>query len=140
MRNRICNHTLRHRLPHLAVLDLKKACDMVPWALILNLVYKHLSNPLADMIRAFLTPMVYRTQGQRDNVTISTTTGVIQGDPPSPVLFNIFMDEYLRLTNTVPTALAFCIAHDVALLARSHSNLQRVLDISTTWTPASGMA
>lgn len=130
----------QQNLPYTAVLDLKKAYDTVPRDLLLKLVKKRLPSTLASMVQCLLVPSVMRTKGQKSQTHFLTLSGVPQGDPPSPALFNIFMDEFLWQSNTGPLALTSCVADDVTVLAKTPSALQNQLNIATAWANSSGMS
>lgn len=57
-----------------------------------------------------------------------------EGDPPSPYLFNLFMDSYIKNMNvTVSRGLSTVFVKDVLLLARSLLDMQCLLSRSKTW-------
>lgn len=129
----------REGLSRAAVLDLKKAYDMVPRYLLLQLVRKRLPTNVANMVQCLLVPSMMRTKGQTQKTHFLATLGVPQGDPPSPALFNIFMDEFLDQTNTLPTAVSSCVADDITILSSTDEGLQKQLDTATKWGHESSM-
>lgn len=127
-------HQLRHGLPCAALLDLRKAYDMVPRRKLMRLIEHRLPLNLARTFSALLWPMKLRTKGQKANENLKTTAGVPQGDPTSPLLFAIFMDSYLFITNSRPeSALSSLFVDDVLALARDLADLQTLLTESETW-------
>lgn len=131
---------LRHKLPRAALLDIKKAYDMVPRDILQRLADDKLPPELSIMIRPLLAPMRLQTKGQRSTHSVCTLAGVPQGCPPSPTLFNIFMDTYIKHMNTAPDrSLVTLFADDVKLLARTLANMQTALDMSTSWADEHGM-
>lgn len=96
-------NSIRRRLPLVVLLDLKKAYDMVPRVKLHQTLESRLPSNLANSVRPLLGPMLLKTRYQRNSDALVTLSGVPQGDTSSPVLFNLFMDTYLRCTNTSPT-------------------------------------
>lgn len=125
---------LRRRYPNAAVLDLRKAYDCVPRHILQRMIEARLPPDLSTMIRPLLWPMRLRTKRQKSENTISTRAGMPQGDPPSPILFTIFMDCYIRSVNTSPDrGLVSLFVDDVLVLARSLSAMQDLLTDSGAW-------
>lgn len=78
--------------------------------------------------------MRLQTKGQRSPHSVCTLAGVPQGCPPSPTLFNVFMDTYIKHMKTRPyRSLATLFADDVMLMARSVADMQAALIMSSTW-------
>lgn len=142
----ILNATHCHRMgaAYYAVLDLSAAYDKVPRQSIVELATKYLPPHLAAMISALLAPNTFSTKGQKGHHRVTITTGVPQGDPASPELYNLFMDTFLTTMHDVAQHNIFppvsCYADDVLLLARSASELQHLLDHATSWATQSGMS
>lgn len=127
-------NTLRRDMPMAVFLDLKKAFDLVPRAQLQGMVDASLPEILSRNVRALLWPMIIRTIGQKSSDCLHTRAGVPQGDPPSPLLFGLFMDSYLRAVNLSPTrAVASLFVDDVLGLAKTFANLLRFLDNSQKW-------
>lgn len=121
------NNKLRDSFPLAAVLDLRKAFDLVPRHILARLLGRRVPVSLARMLQALLSPMSMRTRDWKKWATILTTIGVPQGDPTSPLLFNLFMDEFLHATNARPRALTSCYADDVLLVASDECSMQTAL-------------
>lgn len=133
-------NNLQRGFPSAAILDLRKAYDMVPRDLLDEIIRQQLPPQLANMVRGLLCPMLLQTKGQAGDTTLITMAGVPQGDPASPALFNMFMDVYLQQTNQAPSqGIASCFANDVLLLAKDTTSLGKLLDTSTTWAQQYGM-
>lgn len=130
---------MRSTHKHVAVLDIKQAYPSVPRDILLRILSARLPVNLVNMITHLLVPTVVRTQGQTSPLSAQIVLGVPQGDPLSPLLFDIFMDVYLERTNTISTQVASCFADDVILLGTSTQDLQELLDTSTNWSHANGM-
>lgn len=59
---------------------------------------------------------------------------MLQGYPPSPVLFNLFMDGYITLMNTdVYRGVSILFVDDVLLLTMALIDIQRVVCSSNSW-------
>lgn len=126
-------------LQRVASLDLKGAYDSVPRKKLLEAVHSRIQDPIVGMLPSLLTPIKLRTLRQTSTTTATIVVGVPQGDPLSPTLFNIFMDGFLELLNTIPRSLSSCFADDVLLLAESSAVLQSQLTQCTHWAFTHGM-
>lgn len=125
---------LRSSLPRSALLDLKKACDMVSRDILQTMLDERLPSTLSTMVRPFLAPMLLRTEHQKNDGVLQTRAGVPQGDSPSPLLFNVFADSNLDRLNARPSpGIASNFVDDTTLLARNLEALQALLDQSTQW-------
>lgn len=76
------------------------------------------------MLEVLLFPMLFRRKVQNGTRSVKMTRGVPQDDPPSSLLFKIFMNDYLFQTNVGPDRVTTCFADDVLLLASSSERLQ----------------
>lgn len=133
-------HHLRGRMTCAAILDVQRAYDTAPRDVLAAVLRKRIPSTLAEMLITLLTPMTVRTKGQSSaKGSLHTTLGVPQGDPTSPLIFNMFMDEFIYATRTIPRTVSSCFADDVLLLAEEESALQEVLDVGTTWAQENRM-
>lgn len=134
------SNTVRRELPMAAILDLRKAYDSVPRQLLQTMLDEQLPAALSTTFRPLLAPMVLRTKHQLSNIRVRTLVGMPQGDPPSPYIFNLFMDDYIRMINVkVSRGLATLFVDDVLILARSLLDMQRLLLRSKAWSDRVGM-
>jgi hypothetical protein len=116
------------------LLDLRRAYDSVPRAVLLDLVSTRTDAPMAAMIGVLLAPTISQTAGDPTQNTGLISRGVTQGDPKAPTLFNLFMDTLLhRLDPLRETDGVIAFADDVTLFASSALELQRRLHIAETW-------
>lgn len=104
---------------------------------------KNHSPHLTGMVTALLAPNTFTTKGTTTHHTVTMTSGVPQGDPVSPALYNIFMDTVLSAMTDIKQQQHFppasCYAEDVLLLARSASELQTILNQASLWAQSCGM-
>lgn len=131
----------RHGRRHRAVLDMSAAYDRAPRQRILQLLHdRGVPTALLNMSQCLLTPGTAFVTGAPTK-SISITGGVPQGDPLSPLLFNVLMDDLLTTVEreTGIEGIASCYADDVLLLARSRAELQRALDALARWAEANDM-
>lgn len=121
------SNTLRRELPMATVVDLRKAYDTVLRQKLQDMLDNKLPTALSTAWPV-LSPMFLRTKNQRSNQSVRTLVGKSEGDLPSPLLFNLFMDDYIRVINTAMSKrLVKLVLHDVLLLARSMLDMQRVV-------------
>lgn len=86
------------------------------------------------MIRPLFWPMRLRTKHQTLDTTVLTRAGMPQGDPSSPILFNLFMDSYIQRINTKPQReVVSLFVDDVLMMAKSLPGMQKVLSESEAW-------
>lgn len=133
-----------------ALLDLAKAFDTISHKHILTSLKRfgvsdHFVGLVSDLYTNattyFKTPL-----GQTGDINI--LKGVKQGDPLSPILFNIAMDAlFAELTNARGNGFtysnveipALAYADDTALISSSHRGLQRSLNIVTKYCDLTGL-
>lgn len=133
---------------HMATMDLRKAFDSVSVDAVLTaaraagfpevlLVY------LDDLYKCSSTIV----QSGELKVEVKAARGVKQGDPLSPLLFNLVVDQLLkelpaiigfRLGQTTINAMAF--ADDLTLVASTRDGLQELLDQSEAFFKARGLS
>lgn len=124
----------RRLIPRTALLDLRKAYDLVPRHILQQMLDARLPSNLSTMLRPLLAPMTLTTLFQRTTATVRTLAGTPQSCPPSPTLFNIFMYSYLEVINTRPCVLrASSFVDDALLLAKTLANMQDGLEQLTRW-------
>lgn len=122
---------------HVAVLDFSKAFDTVSHAALVELLRKRgLPGHFCDYIaRLYDTASTTLAVGSNVSGPVATGRGVRQGDPLSPILFNMAMDLVLanlpkdvgyRLETERVSALAY--ADDLILLAGSKVGMQSSID------------
>ncbi len=133
-----------------AFLDLKKAYDVVDrsrlWARLLNI---GLPSEFVAVLKSLYNNTITRVQyGNVTSDMIHVESGVKQGCPLSPTLFNIFIAGLITelmeskqgasVGNLVVPALFF--ADDMVVLAQSEDQLQQLLDIVGTFASKMGLA
>lgn len=96
-------NTIRKHLPYAAVLDLRKSYDCVPRGVLQGMLDASLPTQLSIVCRPFLSPMQLRTKGHRSRSCLSIRAVMPKCDPPSPLLFNIFMGSLIRKINGRPS-------------------------------------
>jgi hypothetical protein len=130
-----------------AILDISKAFDCVPHEAILNaLLSKGINEKMVGMIKSMYTGISTEFVGCGFSQVIAR--GVKQGDPLSPLLFNIVLDGLLKELesmdngfvirgNRIP-ALAF--ADDLVLLFRNEGGLRAGIDKVTGYLRSVGLS
>lgn len=133
---------------HMATLDVKKAFDTVNHK---GIIYVLRKNKLPEDLIAYLgnlyssSTTVLEVRGKRSE-PIHAARGVRQGDPLSPLLFNLVINEVLdgllpiigvETGGVKINALAF--ADDLVLMASTADGLQRLLNATTEILRAFGL-
>lgn len=127
----------RLRECHVAVLDFSKAFDTVSHAALIELLRRRgLPGQFCDYVaRLYETATTILAVGDDASDPVTVGRGVRQGDPLSPLLFNMAMDLVLanlpqdvgyRLEREQISALAY--ADDLVLLAGSRVGMQASID------------
>lgn len=120
---------LRNNVPFAALLDLRKAYDCVPRKTLQDVFDKHLPNGLRTMFRQFLHQIRLKTKRYQSPKIILTLSRIPQGDPPSPQIFNVFMDTLIQRVNIHPSrGIASMFVDDVLLLAQARQEMQELVD------------
>lgn len=125
--------TLRRKLPHVSVLDLRKAYDCVARNLIMNFMDEILAPELSTALSPLLWHMTIKTKRQKSDRTVITLVGMPKGDPPNPILFTFFIDSYIRSVNTTPSLTLVSLFVDKVLMrARTVTGMKQMLRKSDT--------
>lgn len=125
----------RLRECHIATLDIRKAFDSVPHAVVIETI-KEMGCPqkfvkyIANLYENARTTLQYGGQ----NTKISIGRGVLQGDPLSPLIFNSVMDRVLSKVDpdigyTINGKIFNCaaFADDIILFSRTKMGLQKIV-------------
>ena len=143
--------TLHHQIEsdagsHIVFLDFASAFDRVQWSYLRKELEKQDVNPL---VLQLIYNLIYRDMSfsvivngcQSPNQ--ERTTGLPQGSPLSPTLFNRFIDSLLQTLNwqntaSFPSSLFF--ADDGVLVAPTFRKAQSLVNQASQWADGHGMA
>lgn len=120
---------------HIATLDIKKAFDSVPHALVIDTIKKlGCPGPFIEYINRLYINAKTIFQYNGDETQVDIGRGVLQGDPISPLMFNAVMDRALRQIDpdvgyTINGRLFNCIAYadDIVLISSTKLGMQKIL-------------
>lgn len=125
------------------ILDLKGAYPSVQRAQLIEVLRKRLPRNLVNMVAVLLKADTISTVGDKSVAEGKIATGVLEGSPVSPTLFNLYIDTLGRRVVDMPRHIsawpANLFADDLMLLANSSDVLQRELDTCTTWAREFGL-
>ena len=134
----------------IALIDMEKAFDTVPRARLMEVLQQqyHIDPNMVEVIRR----MYIDTQGQVAGGTarFTTTMGVRQGCPMSPLLFSLFFDrviyyiqQHTQATDAISVVFlvlqAALYADDVILLAPKPTSLQVQMDLLAAFSATEAM-
>lgn len=143
------SHRKKLRSVYVAVIDVSKAFDSVSHACIENVLNaKGIPSSLVTYIMATyrhgFTKLSSRTW---HSDPITPTCGVKQGDPLSPIIFNMVMDNLLKiLPNEIGAEVgsakiaASLFADDIVLMASSARGLQSLIDTASAYLVSCGLS
>lgn len=99
-----------------------------------------LPQTLTIMCQPLLSPMQLKIKDQKPTSCGSMRAGMAQRDPPSPILFNIFMDGIIVHLNIRRTrGVVGLFVNDMIALARSAQIMQELIDRFVEWATDVGM-
>ena len=134
---------------HIAFLDMAKAFDTVSHDSILRAMRRAgFPQLLSDMVmRGYEGATTVLSLGPSRSAVIPVKRGVKQGDPLSPVLFNLVLDECIEHAKRTPVGMTLdglkvpvmAFADDLVLTAESRIGLQTITDGLTDQLRASGL-
>lgn len=146
----VVHHVLsqRHRLSckFIVFLDFKSAFDVLDHSQLLHILQER-GCPTRMLL--LLSSLMFWDVKSRVIVNgelspwMERTSGVLQGSPLSPHLFNIYIDGLLGLLNKASEGLSYprCLfyADDGVIMARNSDEVQQSLHVLTAWTAQSGI-
>lgn len=143
------DHHQRYASCYIAVLDVSKAFDSVSHNTIYGTLKSFgLPNELVEYIRHVYSSFYIKFSGDtwESDQPVIPGVGVKQGDPLSPVLFNLVIDRLIRklpseigcrIGNHMTNIAAF--ADDLVIWASTPSGLQKLLDIVSEYLRTCGL-
>ena len=148
------HHLLKHarhqkRDLYVCLIDVAKAFDSVPHVAIFNALTRNkLPSSFIDLIKDQYynssTTIVYRDLSSR---TIRIKRGVKQGDPLSPLLFNLVMDElmgrigdqYGYAIEDIGSTNIKCFADDICLTSGSRMGMNQLIEYTVKFLEEKGL-
>ena len=91
---------------------------------------------LEKMVGYTLQPNIFEIVGKPTKTTATGVRGVPQGSPLIPALYNFFMGTFAERktqANHEDGRPGILFVDDVILMSATHSGLQKLLDIASTW-------
>ena len=140
-----------NRSVFIAFIDFSSAFDMVNHRLLMaKLRLRGLPIILVALIQVMYKGMTakVRVGARRSDHHINLNSGVRQGDPLSPLLFSLFIEDLIQELDRSPLGgvklngrvlKTVLYADDVALIANSTEELQTLLDLTKIWTKRNQM-
>ena len=128
----------------MAFLDLRKAFDSVSHSSIVRVAYR---TGLPPPLLHYLLRLYQNGSTTFFGRSVALDVGVRQGDPLSPLLFNVVVDEVLERVTSLGFGHhfgkhcfnAFCFADDLVLIASSKMGLQHLVDVALADFSHSGL-
>jgi hypothetical protein len=120
----------------IAFFDFKDAFGSVPHQKLYEKLYKKNVDPkiINSIIRLYNILMIKTPFGD----TININNGTAQGDPLSPILFDIFVDDLIeKLSGICFEVLAY--ADDLAVMCESEEELMKVVSFIEDWCQINGI-
>lgn len=128
---------------HVVFIDYTKAFDMIDREKLMNKLKgmigdQHYISKILEHI------LIYNIIEIEDGISTSNeirqTNGVLQGDPISPLLFNIATADITDIIKNSPTASLILYADDMALGCSDKEELQKTLHELEKWTEENGFS
>ncbi|MCC7304188.1 reverse transcriptase family protein [bacterium] len=146
----IIKHARLHRRDmYVCLIDVAKAFDSVPHTVILEALEKKnvpqtLITIIQDQYEQSSTSLSYKELSSK---AIMIKKGVKQGDPLSPLLFNLVMDELLERIGDqfgysiedIGSTNIKCFADDICLISGSRMGLQQLIDYTDKFLDEKGL-
>lgn len=121
---------------HIADSDVSAFFDNIPAARLLARVASVLPDrSLLPLLRQWLAAPV-----QTDEGTCQPLTGIAQGSPLSPLLANLYLDEFDEMIAAVPDRHLIRYGDDFVILCRDAESAERALEDASHWLADAGLA